>query len=238
MKTITFPAVVLATLLWAGVVQAQAMLAHSQDFDGQSVYGPSLVWPAFGLNSEIADEFDLVANIDRVTATGSAYSHAASFQGVHVRFYEFGADNEPGRAPARNISWLPAIRTCPSTPLAKLAQRCHPHSLPPAGILSPFTRPIIDYWYWWSSSSGAPRGEAFYFRNNAIGEGWHHGDNLNISVNADVMFSLYGTVTNAGVITSLSESTLPRSGYLEIFGSNFGADGSVLIGGINAPVAS
>ena len=236
MKTITFPAVVLATLLWAGVVQAQASaLLYSQDFDGQSVYGPSLVWPAFGLNSEIADEFDLVANIDRVTATGSAYSHAASFQGVHVRFYEFGADNEPGvlqreyflAAGDPNVSFDAFGEISATLSPAFAATGRHFISV----------QPIIDYWYWWSSSSGAPRGEAFYFRNNAIGEGWHHGDNLNISVNADVMFSLYGTVTNAGVITSLSESTLPRSGYLEIFGSNFGADGSVLIGGINAPVA-
>ena len=45
-------------------------------------------------------------------------------------------------------------------------------------------------------------------------------------------------VTSAGVITSLSENTLPRSGFLEIFGSNFGGDGTVLIGGINAPVAA
>ena len=51
------------------------------------------------------------------------------------------------------------------------------------------------------------------------------------------MFDLYGTVTSAGVITSLSETTLPRSGFLEIFGSNFGGDGTVLIGGISAPVA-
>ena len=45
-------------------------------------------------------------------------------------------------------------------------------------------------------------------------------------------------MTGAGVITSLSESTLPRSGFLEIVGSNFGGDGTVLIGGISAPVAN
>src|SRR4029077_1414526 len=71
-------------------------LVYSQYSDGQSVYGPSLIWPAYGLNSEVADEFNVVANVDRVLAGGSAYSHAANFQGVHVRFYEFGADNKPG----------------------------------------------------------------------------------------------------------------------------------------------
>jgi hypothetical protein len=46
------------------------------------------------------------------------------------------------------------------------------------------------------------------------------------------------SVASAGVITSLSENTLPRSGFLEILGSNFGGDGTVIIGGINAPVAT
>ena len=40
-----------------------------------------------------------------------------------------------------------------------------------------------------------------------------------------------------GQITALSTSTLERSGYLEISGTNFGTDGSVLIDGLAAPVA-
>jgi hypothetical protein len=40
-----------------------------------------------------------------------------------------------------------------------------------------------------------------------------------------------------GQITALSATTLERSGYLEISGTNFGSDGSVLIGGLAAPVA-
>ena len=35
----------------------------------------------------------------------------------------------------------------------------------------------------------------------------------------------------------MSATTLPRSGFLEVFGSNFGGAGTVLIGGISAPVA-
>jgi Fibronectin type III domain/PQQ-like domain len=80
-----------------------------------------------------------------------------------------------------------------------------------------------------------PRGQAFYFRDLAAGQTqWQHGDNLNFNWNADVTFSLYGTVTGAGQITSLSANTLERSGYLEIFGSNFGGSGTVMIGGIAA----
>ena len=40
-----------------------------------------------------------------------------------------------------------------------------------------------------------------------------------------------------GQITALSATTLERSGYLEISGTNFGTDGSVLIDGLTAPVA-
>src|SRR5664279_3222472 len=70
-------------------------LIYSQTSDGQSVYGPSLVWPADGVNKEVADEFNVVANIDRVFAGGSVWG-TVNFQGVYVRFYEFGADNKPG----------------------------------------------------------------------------------------------------------------------------------------------
>jgi hypothetical protein len=41
-----------------------------------------------------------------------------------------------------------------------------------------------------------------------------------------------------GQITALSATTLERSGYLEITGTGFGTDGSVLIDGVTAPVAS
>jgi len=41
----------------------------------------------------------------------------------------------------------------------------------------------------------------------------------------------------AGTITSLSETTLDRSGYLEIKGINFGSGGTALIDGVSAPVA-
>jgi len=44
-------------------------------------------------------------------------------------------------------------------------------------------------------------------------------------------------VTGAGHIDSLSADTLPRSGYLEILGSNFGGGGQVRIDGLAAPVA-
>src|SRR3954470_19978799 len=75
---------------------AQAgQLIYSQNSDNQSTFGPSQLWAATSVNSEVADEFNVVANIDRVVAGGFVWG-TANFQGVYVRFYEFGADNKPG----------------------------------------------------------------------------------------------------------------------------------------------
>ena len=226
----------LAASLWMCSPSAAASdLLFSQNADGQSTYGPSQLWSASNVNSEIADDFNVVANIDRVYASGFIWG-AVNFQGVYVRFYQYGADNKPGAlqreyflaAGGPNVRFdqlSGAIDTTLSPAFAATGRH----------FLS--VQPVINYWYWWSANINAPRGQAFYFRDNAVGEAWHHGDNLNLNVNADVSFYLYGAVTGAGVIDSLSANTLPRSGFLEIFGSNFGGAGTVFIGGIPAPVA-
>ena len=210
-------------------------LLFSQFADGQAAYGPSEVGPATGVNSEVADDFNVVANIDRVSA--NAYLEGAiQFQGVYVRFYQFGADNKPGAlqreyflaAGNPNVVFNQAAGTIDAT-LSPAFSATGRHFVS--------VQPVINYWYSWGAHTGAPDGQPFYFRNNAVGEGWHHGDNLNASSNSDVAFQLYGTLTGPGVINSLSVNTLPRSGFLEIFGSNFGGGGTVLVGGIAAPVA-
>ena len=237
MKKITYFLVLLAALFWISGLPANAgERIYSQLSDNQSAYGPSQLWSPGAVNSEVADEFNLVASIDRISAGGFIWG-AVDFQGAYVRFYEFGADNKPGAlqreyffpAGDPNLVW-------------------NEYGLIDAMLSPAFTatgrhflsvQPVTNYWYWWSSRSGAPRGEAFYFRDNTTGEAWHHGDNLNFNINADVVFDLYGTVNGAGVISSLSATTLPRSGFLEIFGSNLGGNsGQVLIDGVPALVAS
>ena len=44
----------------------------------------------------MADDFNIVGNIDRVVAEGFA-GGSVSFQGVYVRFYEYLADGTPGQ---------------------------------------------------------------------------------------------------------------------------------------------
>ena len=239
MKTIARTLLTLTLLtasLWATSASSRAgALVYSQFSDNQSTYGPSQLWTATGVNSEVADEFNVVANIDRVSAGGFVWG-TVNFQGVYVRFYAFGADNKPGALQHEYFLAAGDPNVVFNSSTGQIDATLSP-TFAATGRHFLSVQPVINYWYWWSSSSGAPRGEAFYFRDNAAGETWHHGDNLNFSVNADLVFDLYGTVTGAGTITSLSATTLPRSGFLEVFGTNFGGNGTVLIGGISAPVA-
>jgi hypothetical protein len=228
---------VLAAFVWVSSHSAKAgELIFSQYSDNQSTFGPSQLWTPAGVNSEVADDFDVVANIDRVSAGGFVWG-AVNFQGVYVRFYAYGADNKPGAlqheyflaAGNPNVTFNSQSGTIDATlSPAFAATGRHFFSI----------QPVINYWYWWSANSGASHGQAFYFRNNATGEAWHHGDNLNPNTNADVEFALYGVVTGPGTISSLSTNTLARSGCLQIFGSNFGGDGQVLIDGIPALIAN
>ena len=41
-------------------------LLYSQAVDGQSAFGPREVWTPSNINSEVADDFDVVGNINRV----------------------------------------------------------------------------------------------------------------------------------------------------------------------------
>jgi hypothetical protein len=220
-------AVVLAAFILGGLVPAQAsQLLFSQLSDNQSTFGPSQLWEPAGVNSEVADDFDVTANIDRVLASGFI-SGVVNFQGVYVRFYEYGADAKPG---ALQREYFLTTGFNAGTIDVTLSP---PFSATGRHFLS--VQPVMDYWYWWSSRTNQPRGEAFYFRDLAHGQiQWQHGDNLNFNWNADVTFSLYGTPTGAPQISGLSANTLDRSGYLEIFGSNFGGTGTVLIDGIAA----
>jgi hypothetical protein len=222
-------------LCLAGVVSG-GELVFSQYSDNQSTYGPSQAWSLTGTNSEVADDFAVKGRIERVVADGFTWG-LVDFQGVYIRFYEFGPNNAPGAlqqeyflaANDPNLSHDSAGRVSANLSPAFWATGRHFISV----------QPVSNEWYWWSSNSGAPFGQSFYFRDLAAGQTiWQKGDNQFYSdPQADVSFFLYGTLTEPGTIDKLSANTLPRSGLLEIFGSNFGGSGQVLIGGLAAPVS-
>src|SRR5262245_27987383 len=71
-------------------------LLFSQYADGQSTYGPSQLWPDAGVNSEAADDFDVIGSIDRVVASGFIWGVTPQWRGVYVRFYQYGGNGAPG----------------------------------------------------------------------------------------------------------------------------------------------
>jgi IPT/TIG domain len=237
MKT-KFGVVIIAvcfTCLWASMTLGQSSVLYSQFSDGQSTFGPSQLWSAAGVNSEVADDFSVIGNIDRVYAEGFIWG-TVDFQGAYIRFYEYTPSGTPGVL-QREYFLGPSD---PNVQFNQIGGAIDATLSPPFAATGKHflsVQPVINYWYWWSSQTNSPRGQAFYFRNNATAEAWHHGDNLNMTTNADVSFWLYGATTGAGTISNLSATTLERSGYLEIFGSNLGDSGQVLIGGISASVA-
>jgi len=207
-------------------------LLFYQPVDNQSTFGPSELWTMGGVNSEIADDFNVVGSIGRVVAYGFVWG-IVDFHGAYVRFYDYQVDGTPGALQQEyfvSSGFDPINGTIDATiSPAFLASGRHFVSV----------QPVINYWYWWSANTNSPRGQPFFFRNLAAGTPtWHHGDNLNLYTNADLAFALYGNVTAPGTVDRLSATTLPRSGFLEIFGSNFGGNGQVFIGGIAAPVSS
>ncbi len=221
--------VALAAFLLATVSPARASeVIYSQAVDGQSIFGPSEVWTPSNINSEVADDFDVVGSIDRVFANGYV-SGSVTFGGVYVRFYEYLLDGTPGALQQEYFFTTGynagAIDVTLSPPFAATGK----HFLT--------VQPVLDGWYWWSANTNAPHGTAFYFRDVAAGETvWHHDDSV-FYPNSDVSFYLYGTTTGAGSIAALSATTLERSGYLEVTGTNFGSSGTALINGVSAPVA-
>lgn len=211
-------------------------LIFSQFSDNQSTYGPSCAWPITGGRSEVADDFLVTGRIDQVVATGVTWN-TVDFLGVYVRFYEFGANNAPGALQQEYfVSAGDPNLTINSRGTISI-------NLSPAfwatGKHFVSVQPLSNEWYWWSSNSGAYFGQSFYFRDLADGQtAWQKGDDQVFSEpQADVSFFLYGAVTSPGIINSLSAGTVPRSGFLEIFGSNFGGSGEVLIGDVRAPVS-
>ena len=230
MKTISRALLtVLAASLWVSNPSAKASeLLYSQAVDGQSIFGPSEVWTPSNINSEVADDFDVVGNIDRVFANGYVQG-SVTFEGVYVRFYQYLADGTPGPLQKGYFFTKGYNAGAIDVTLSPSFAATGKHFLT--------VQPVLNGWYWWSANTNAPHGTAFYFRDVAAGETvWHHDDSV-FYPNSDVSFYLYGTTTGAGSIAALSATTLERSGYLEMTGTNFGSDGTVLIDGVSAPVA-
>ena len=214
-------------------------LIFAQGVDGQAAYGPSSRAPGGPANAEIADDFNLSASVDRIVAYGFLWGPTDDFTGVYVRFYAFGAGGAPGALQSESFLAAGDPNLVNGLDSGGVLDITLPAPFSATGQHFVSVQPVLTTsWYRWSSSTNAPHGSPFYFRDPGTGvPDWQQSDGLNPNSNADVAFELYGTVTGAGHIDSLSADTLPRSGYLEILGSNFGGGGQVRIDGLAAPVA-
>ena len=227
-----------AAMFAAGLGVQAGELIFSQLEDGWANHGPSNHAPLGPVDAEVADDFELTASIDRIVAYGFNFPNGVpDCGGVRVRFYAWSAAG-PGALQSERFlaagdpnlvngmdpgGWLDITLATPFAATGK-----HFVSVQPVTATA---------WYLWSANSNAPHGLPFYYRDPGSGvPDWQNDDGLG-NPNTDMAFDLYGTVTAGGHIDALSAPSLPRSGYLEIFGTNFGGSGSVQIGGLEAPVA-
>ncbi len=233
-----------ACVLATGALSAEDLL-WEQRSDGQSQYGPSVELTTGSIDQELADDFVLTATISRVFAAGSSGfppPPQANLVAVEVRFYDVATDGRPGSIQAEyvlaaddpNLSYDPAALGPVDITLSPPFDADGGHFL---GV-----QLVTDQsWYPPSSNSGNPRGSAIWIRDYIAGGGWEPYEDILGVQNADIVFSLYGDLTGAPTIDTLSASSLDRSGRLRVVGGNFGGTqgaGTVLIDGEVAWVGS
>ena len=236
----TVPAAVV--LLVASVTPALgSSLLWQQTWDGQSSYGPSV--RSSLVDQEIADDFNIVGDVDRVVATGRLPFGSPpdpTVQAVEVRFYAVDGDR-PGEVLAEyvlagddpNLVYDPdAVNTFDITLSPPFEATGHSF----VGVQA-----VVEaFWMRPSSGDGTARLEPIWVKDDLGNGDWErysdvHGVHLD-----DVAFELHGTLSAAPQITALSSPTATRSGRVRIFGNNFGgtgAGGQVLVDGQPAMVA-
>jgi uncharacterized protein (TIGR03437 family) len=88
-------------------------------------------------------------------------------------------------------------------------------------------------WSWRTANSSGPMLSTLKLRNRATNSSW------STPRASDLAFVLYGTLAGPPQLTSMSQTTLAKSGRLRLFGSSFGSTrgiGQVKIGGLDAPI--
>jgi hypothetical protein len=210
-------------------------LINYSDF---SDWGPSQSPPG----SEIADDFEVVGTITRIDVNGyGAYTGDATFNGVYVRFYGYGADNLPStllaeyyipKGDPRILNQASSADFQLDLGTAFAASGKHFVSVQVSSS---------NGWYWRSANEGAPRNTSLYYRGTPTAA-WSHRVGFLGTANCDTAFTLYGTRTlTAPSISGLSAATLAQAGRLKITGTGFGDEqgtGVVQIGGVSAPVSN
>lgn len=235
MRKSAFLLTVLTTTL-AALAGAQTAI-WSQGWDVRGTVPDSSKTSDGAIDQEIADDFDVTGRVDMVETHGGYLSYFNSppmgLTGVVVRFYEAQGSlpgallyerTVPASAVVQTDDGRGDLRLRIPLPVAFQAGGRHFLSVQTLSSLS---------WSWHTANSAAPSGATMALRDRKAGTGWRP---ANLS---DAAFALYGATTGAPRVDRLSDASLPRSGRLRLFGSDFGPaeTGRVEIGGQRAIVA-
>jgi PKD repeat protein len=210
----------LSTLIFAATSVSAAEWVFIQYANNWSSF------PTYG-GAEAADDFTLHATIEKIHVTGylSGPALTTSFQGVHIVFYN-NANGAPGAVAAEYTVSAGDPRIVFYTNGYANFDVTLPTPFAAAGTYFLSVQILGDYWSWGSAPAS---GYSAYAR--PAGGAW-------LANGSGLAFALFGTVSGPGQITGLSTTSAPNSGYFEIYGTNFGSDGRVLVNGISAPVST
>ncbi|MCA1631566.1 MAG: carboxypeptidase regulatory-like domain-containing protein, partial [Acidobacteria bacterium] len=224
-------------------VDANATPIYSQASDSRSVEGPASKVPTGQqMDQEVADDFELVAQIARVRVGGTrgGYNMPPNpvYYGVYVRFYD-GASGTPGAQQAEYF--LP--KDAPGVSFDAANPSTFDITLP-----SPFNatgrhfvsvQPVFGgSESWWVTSGGYPnvRGATLVKRDRLANGAWTVAGIE--GYRSDLALSLYGTLLSAPRIDSVSPNPVTRSGLVRITGAYFGASqsaGQLTVDGKQSP---
>ncbi len=171
----------------------------SNDWSNVTI-GPSQVTPS--TDTEVADDFDLEASIERIIVEGYGPSCCLppAVQGVRVRFYSWTASG-----PGTLLSEQFLTAGDPNLAIHPFPNRIDIILPTPFAATGPhfFSVQVVfaeeANWSFWQGNPNAPDLSPVFFRDNGAGGAW--GPYLDFQgnvVNSDVNFQLYGTPAGGG----------------------------------------
>src|SRR5215213_4391207 len=202
------------------------------------------------INSELADDINLVGTINRVDVHGfssgfdSPSPSSSFYYGLQIKFYAYGADNKPGALEAEYFipksspnfifqsAGLGDLRVRLETPFQATGR----HFVTVQAVMEPDN----SLWRWRSFNADPIVEQAPYFRENPNAPWGRNADNVG---NRNLSLRLWGTrnLNTPPTISQISKTTLSQAGRLKITGTNFGnaqGTGTVRINGAVAPVSN
>ncbi len=178
----------------------------------------------FGADNQVADDFNLVAQVRRIVAHGAGCSACGppTIAGVRVRFFEWTPD---GPGAIQQETFVPAgdPGLVFDLPLASQFDVTLPEPFTASGWHFVSVQPAYDVggeWRMRRSNLGVPVGAVVQYRAAHLGQPWHDDPN---AANSDFSIELWGELQAAPTLEPLVAPATP-SQRLVVRGSNFGAE--------------